>query len=114
MPGSLTGTATTSDIQGGASPFPNDMLANFAATLASVSVPLSIPFNINLTQPNPPSGQSRLIRLVASGSINASVNLNSPTYNVNGTVNAALVPEPSSGLLAISAGLVGLVLRRRR
>lgn len=114
VPGSLTGTATTSDIQGGASPFPNDMLANFAATLASVSVPLSIPFNIDLTQTNPPSGQSRLIRLVASGSINANLNLNSPTYNVNGTVNAALVPEPSSGLLVISVSLASIVLRRRR
>jgi hypothetical protein len=110
----LPGFATLSDLQGGLPPFPNDMLANFQAMLPSIPVPLNLPIAVNQSA-SIPNGQSGFSSLVINGNIAATLTLGNPSYNVSGTVDQVLVPEPST--LAMSSlamlGLTVLGLRRR-
>ncbi len=105
----LPGFVTTSDLQGGLPPFPNDMLANFQAILqGSIPVPLNLPIAVNQSA-SIPNGQSGFSSLVINGDIAATLTLSNIGYNVNGTVPQVLVPEPSTlamgslAMLALSA-----------
>ena len=104
----LPGFATLADLQGGLPPFPNDMLANFAAALPfTIPVPLNLPIAVNQTA-TIPNGQSGFSSLQINGNIAATLNLSNIGYNVSGTVPNVLVPEPGSLTLA-SLGVIGLV-----
>ena len=112
----LPGFATLADLQGGLPPFPNDMLANFAAALPfTIPVPLNLPIAVNQTA-TVPNGQSGFSSLQINGNIAATLNLSNIGYNVSGTVPNVLVPEPGSLTLASLGviGLVGLARRRRK
>lgn len=116
FPTLLPGFATTTDLQGGLPPFPNDMLANFAAALPfAIPVPLNLPIAVNQST-TVPNGSSGFSNLVINGNIAATLNLSNIAYNVSGTVPNVLVPEPGSMTLAGLGivGLVGLALRRRK
>lgn len=114
FPANLTGAATTSDIGPGA--FPHDMLANFADSLDPITVPFSLPIQVNQSAPNPPSGQSRLIALNVNANLSANLVLSNVSYDVSGTVPQVLVPEPSTLAMSslVMVGLVVLGVRRRR
>jgi hypothetical protein len=113
----LPGTATTTDLDGGVGPFPNDMLAAFQASLGAtnIGVPLSLPLNISQSA-NIPRGQSGFSSLNVAGNLDATLNLSNISYNVSGQVNQVLtIPEPTSGLfLAGLAAGASVVVRRRR
>jgi hypothetical protein len=108
VPGNLGGIVTTTDTTGGSGPYPADMLTNFAAVLGGVSFPVSLPLALNYSA-TIPNGQSGLSSLVISpGSVlNATFNLTNVSYNLNGSVTDALVPEPNSLMLA-ALGVLGL------
>jgi len=115
--GGVAGVATLSDLQGGAPPFPNDMLANFAANLAlAIPVPFSTPIAVNQPNNNVPNGSSGFKTLFINGAINANLSLSDIAYSLSGTVPQTLVPEPSSFALAGMAvlGMASVVYRRRK
>lgn len=112
---SLPGVVTTSDLDGGLPPFPNDMLAVYQAALSQgIQVPLDVPIAVSQTA-TIPNGQSGFSVLNINGSLNAVLDLSNIAYNLNGTVLQTLqpVPEPSSSFL-VFAGLFGMGLARRR
>lgn len=106
--GSLPGVATLTDASGGAGPYPATLLANLAATLPTLNVPLELPFAVAINQ-SVPSGSSGFSVLNASGTIHANLQLGNPSYNLNGSVVNAVVPEPSTLALA-GLGALGLAL----
>lgn len=111
---SLPGFATTSDLDGGLPPFPNDMLANFQALLAgNIDVPLQLPLAVAINQ-SIPSGQSGFSVLNVAGDIDATLSLSNVGYNLNGTVPQVLVPEPSTLAMGTFAVMVLSVLGWRR
>jgi hypothetical protein len=113
--GSLPGIATLTDGSGGSGPYPATLLANLAASLPTLNVPLELPFSVAINQ-SVPNGSSGFSVLNASGTIHANLQLGNPSYNLNGSAVSAVVPEPSTLALA-GLGALGLGLaawRRRR
>ncbi len=110
----LPGFVTTSDLDGGLPPFPNDMLANFQALLAgNIDVPLQLPLNVAINQ-SIPNGQSGFSVLNVAGDIDATLSLSNVGYNFNGTVPQVLVPEPGTLAMGSFALMALSVLGWRR
>jgi hypothetical protein len=114
--GSLPGIVGLTDGSGGAGPFPADLLANYGfAFPGDLSFPLILPIDVNETA-TVPNGQSGFSELHVGGEINAVLTLTGASYDLNGTVAGAVVPEPTSLALA-GMGAIGLCVaawRRRR
>jgi hypothetical protein len=111
---SLPGFATTSDLDGGVGPFPNDMLANFQALLAgNIDVPLQLPLAVAINQ-SIPNGQSGFSVLNVAGNIDALLSLSDVGYDLNGTVPQVLVPEPSTLVMGTFAMMALSVFGWRR
>lgn len=114
--GSLPGAVLTTDLSGGSGPYPADMLATYLAALENIEAPIELPFNVAISQ-TVPNGQSGFSSLNASGVINATLNFNTVSYELNGIVTNGVVPEPHSFALAVSAVLGAVLLgmyRRKR
>lgn len=108
----LPGTATLSDPDAG--PFPHDLAANFAFSLAGLSIPFPFTQPLNIAQTaTVPNGQSGFSSLNVNAVLNATITLSNVAYSYNGTVANVLVPEPGTALL-LGAGLAGLAGFARR
>ena len=96
----------------------NNMLADFAANLGSLSIPFTFvaPLNVDATYSvgNTSSGLTAIH--VHNTTLTANLSLSNLAYDLSGNTNAALIPEPGSVVLGSMAllGFVGLALRRRR
>jgi hypothetical protein len=110
----LPGVATTTDLEGGVPPFPNDMQADFQLSVPGIQVPFPFtqPILLALSQ-TVPNGQSGFSVLNVDATLNATITLADPQYLYSGVVSQTLVPEPSVALL-LGAGLSGLAVAGRR
>lgn len=110
----LPGSVSTSDVQGGAPPYPNDMQATFALSVMGLSIPFPFtqPLNVATSQ-SVPNGQSGFSSLNVNANLNATITLENPTYSYTGVAPNALVPEPATALL-FGLGIGGLVFAGRR
>jgi len=95
----------------------NNMLADFAASLGSLSIPFTFvaPLDVdaNYSVGNTSSGLTSIH--VHNTTLTANLSLSNLAYDLSGKANAALIPEPGSVVLGGMAllGFLGLALRRR-